>query len=281
MLSFSDLILELKRFWSNQGCSILYPYDIPMGAGTFHPMTFFKSVDDKHWKTAYVSFCRRPADGRYAKNPNRLGNYYQFQALLKPSPKDIQNTYLKSLEAIGIDLKSHDVRFVEDNWESPTLGAWGQGWEIWIDGMEVTQFTYFQQVGGFMCNPTPVEITYGLERLAMYTQGVDSVFDILWSHENTYGDMHKRPEYEFSKYNFEIASTDMLLEEFESFITECFKCLKNNLVFPAYDYCLLSSHVFNILDSKKVISATQRQNYILKIRDLTKRCASLYKKGIS
>jgi glycyl-tRNA synthetase alpha chain len=230
---------------------------------------------------AYVAPSRRPTDGRYGENPNRLGSYYQFQALIKPSPDNIQELYLKSLEYLGLNLKEHDIRFIEDNWESPTLGAWGLGWEVWLNGMEVTQFTYFQQVGGIACDPVAVEITYGTERLAMYLQGVDTVFDIVWS-ENQYGktlyrDIHKEGEIEFSKYNFEIADTAMLFAEFEAKSTECKRCLDAELPLPAYDLCMMASHTFNTLDARKAISVTERANYILKIRELSKGCAQLYK----
>lgn len=274
MLNFSEMLLKLQEYWANQGCNIVQPYDIPAGAGTFHSATFLRSLGSKPWSAAYVAPSRRPTDGRYGENPNRLGSYYQFQVIIKPSPKNIQELYLKSLEFLGFDLKRHDVRFVEDNWESPTLGAWGLGWEVWIDGMEVTQFTYFQQVGGIACHPVSVEITYGVERLAMYLQEKDSVFDIVWSENKngitTYGDIHKEGEYEFSKYNFEVADVDMLFAQFESASKECKRCLEHDLPLPAYDQCLIASHTFNILDARKAISVTSRQNYILKIRELAK-----------
>jgi len=279
-LNFSELILKLQQYWANLGCNIVQPYDLPAGAGTFHQATFLRSLGKKPWAAAYVAPSRRPTDGRYGENPNRLGSYYQFQVLIKPSPDDIQTLYLKSLEAIGLDLKNHDVRFVEDNWESPTLGAWGLGWEVWLDGMEITQFTYFQQVGGFSCDIVSVEITYGLERLAMYIQEVDSVYDIIWNENElgvtTYGDIHKQSEYEFSKYNFEVADTKMLFQTFENASNECKASLEANLPLPAYDQCLIASHTFNVLDARKAISVTQRQNYILKIRELTKACAGKY-----
>ncbi len=277
MLNFSQMLLKLQEYWSDKGCNIIQPYDIPAGAGTFHNATFLRSLGEKPWSAAYVAPSRRPTDGRYGENPNRLGSYYQFQVIIKPSPDNIQELYLRSLEALGLNLKNHDVRFVEDNWESPTLGAWGLGWEVWIDGMEVTQFTYFQQVGGFACYPVSVEITYGVERLAMYLQEVDSVYDIIWNeNENgitTYGDVHKESEYEFSKYNFEIADTDMLFSQFESASNECKRCLEAKLPLPAYDQCLIASHTFNVLDARKAISVTSRQSYILKIRELAKGCA--------
>ncbi|WP_281950316.1 glycine--tRNA ligase subunit alpha [Nitrosophilus kaiyonis] len=280
MITFSELLLKLQNFWSTQGCTILQPYDIPSGAGTFHPATFLRSLDSKPWATAYVAPSRRPTDGRYGENPNRLGSYYQFQVLIKPSPDNIQELYLKSLESLGLDIKNHDIRFVEDNWESPTLGAWGLGWEVWLDGMEVTQFTYFQQVGGYECDPVAVEITYGTERLAMYLQEVENVFDILWSEGVKYGDVHKQSEYEFSRYNFEVADTNMLFKHFEDATNECKRCLEEKLPLPAYDQCLLASHIFNTLDARKAISVTERQNFILKVRELAKGCATVYK-GIS
>ncbi len=284
MLTFSQMLLNLQTFWQDQGCTIVQPYDMPAGAGTFHNATFLRSLSSKPWATAYVAPSRRPTDGRYGENPNRLGSYYQFQVLIKPSPDNIQELYLKSLEMLGLDIKKHDIRFVEDNWESPTLGAWGLGWEVWLDGMEVTQFTYFQQVGGIPCSPIPVEITYGVERLAMYLQEKESVFDLVWNENKfgvtTYGDVHKQSEYEFSKYNFEIANVSMLFDQFENAQVECKRCLEENLPLPAYDYCLMASHTFNVLDARKAISVTQRQNYILKIRELAKGCAVKYKEVV-
>ena len=277
MLYFSELLLKLQQFWKEQGCLIIQPYDIPAGAGTFHPATLLRSLDSKPWSVAYVAPSRRPTDGRYGENPNRLGRYYQFQVLIKPNPTNIQELYLKSLEFLGLDLKNHDVRFIEDNWESPTLGAWGLGWEVWLDGMEVTQFTYFQQVGGIPCDPVAVEITYGTERLAMYLQGVENVFDIAWNENYTYADVHLEGEYEFSKYHFEIADTKMLFDFFTKMQEEGYRALEAGLPLPAYDCAMLSSHLFNILDARKAISATERQNYILKIRELSKACATLYK----
>ena len=281
MVTFSELLLKLQQFWSNQGCNIVQPYDIPAGAGTFHPATLLRSLDSKPWATAYVAPSRRPTDGRYGENPNRLGSYYQFQALIKPSPENIQDLYLQSLEFLGLDLSKHDIRFVEDNWESPTLGAWGLGWEVWLDGMEVTQFTYFQQVGGLPCDPVAVEITYGTERLAMYLQNVDNVFDIVWNKNEhgvtTYKDIHFESEVEFSKYNFEVANTEMLFQHFDDYANECKLCLDKGLPLPAYDQCMLASHVFNTLDARKAISATERQNYILKVRELALGCAVMYK----
>lgn len=280
MKTFSQIILTLQNFWHEQGCIIVQPYDMPAGAGTYHQATFLKSLGNKPWNAAYVAPSRRPTDGRYGENPNRLGAYYQFQVILKPSPKNIQELYLKSLEILGLDVKNHDIRFVEDNWESPTLGAWGLGWEVWLDGMEVTQFTYFQQVGGIPCELISGEITYGLERLAMYLQNIDNVYDIVWDDKDgkivTYGDVHKRSEYEFSVYNFEVADTKMLFEQFNNFFGECKNALSYNLALPAYDFCMLCAHTFNTLDARGAISVTQRQDYILKIRELAKSCALNY-----
>lgn len=279
-MTFSEIILTLQNFWHEQGCLIVQPYDMPAGAGTYHQATFLRSLGTKAWNVAYVAPSRRPTDGRYGDNPNRLGAYYQFQVIMKPNPANLQTLYLKSLEALGLDLANHDIRFVEDNWESPTLGAWGLGWEVWLDGMEVTQFTYFQQVGGIPCEIISGEITYGLERLAMYLQDKDNVFDIVWDDKNgkitTYGDVHKRSEYEFSVYNFEVADTNMLFTQFENASNECKNAINHALALPAYDYCMLAAHTFNVLDARGVISVTQRQNYILKIRELAKNCAMKY-----
>ncbi len=284
VMNFSQMLLKLQTYWADQGCAIVQPYDIPAGAGTFHKATFLQTLDPTPWNCAYVAPSRRPTDGRYGENPNRLGAYYQFQVIMQPSPDNIQELYLKSLEALGLDLKNHDIRFVEDNWESPTLGAWGLGWEVWLDGMEVTQFTYFQQVGGYPCESVAAEITYGTERLAMYLQNVDSVYDIVWSENQhgitTYGDVHKQSEFEFSKYSFEVADTDMLFKHFSDYENECNRCLEEKLPLPAYDYCLLASHTFNVLDARKAISVTERQNYILKVRDLAKGCATVYKEQL-
>ncbi|MFT2605646.1 glycine--tRNA ligase subunit alpha [Helicobacter pylori] len=281
MQDFSSLLLKLQEYWKNQGCLVIQPYDIPAGAGTFHPATLLRSLDKKPWNVAYVAPSRRPTDGRYGENPNRLGSYYQFQVIIKPSPSNIQELYLKSLEVLGINLNEHDIRFVEDNWESPTLGAWGLGWEVWLDGMEVTQFTYFQQVGGIPCNPIPVEITYGLERLAMYVQKVENILEIEWAKKDhdsvNYAQVHLESEYEFSKYHFEIASVKRLLEMFKNAQAEALHCLENKLPLPAYDFVMLCSHFFNVLDARKAISVAERQNYILQIRDLAKGCAVLYK----
>ncbi|MDY0327596.1 MAG: glycine--tRNA ligase subunit alpha [Arcobacteraceae bacterium] len=281
MVTFSELLLKLQEFWAKQGCNIVQPYDIAAGAGTFHPATLLRSLDSTPWSVAYVAPSRRPTDGRYGQNPNRLGSYYQFQVLIKPSPANIQELYIQSLEFLGLNTKEHDIRFVEDNWESPTLGAWGLGWEVWLDGMEVTQFTYFQQVGGIACDPVAVEITYGTERLAMYLQGVESVFDIVWN-ENSYGkttyrDIHFESEYEFSKYNFEVADTAMLFSHFDDAFNESKRCLEAGLPLPAYDECMKASHCFNTLDARKAISVTQRQSYILRVRELASGCANLYK----
>ncbi|GAA7412957.1 glycine--tRNA ligase subunit alpha [Helicobacter pylori] len=281
MQDFSSLLLKLQEYWKNQGCLVIQPYDIPAGAGTFHPATLLRSLDKKPWNVAYVAPSRRPTDGRYGENPNRLGSYYQFQVVIKPSPSNIQELYLKSLEVLGINLNEHDIRFVEDNWESPTLGAWGLGWEVWLDGMEVTQFTYFQQVGGIPCSPIPVEITYGLERLAMYVQKVENILEIEWAKTNhdsvRYAQVHLESEYEFSKYHFEAASVERLLEMFKNAQAEALHCLENKLPLPAYDFVMLCSHFFNILDARKAISVAERQNYILQIRDLAKGCVLLYK----
>ncbi|EAI3904914.1 glycine--tRNA ligase subunit alpha [Campylobacter lari] len=283
-MTFSQMILNLQEFWQKQGCAIMQPYDFPAGAGTFHPATFLRSLGKKPWAAAYVAPSRRPTDGRYGENPNRLGAYYQFQVLIKPSPDNIQELYLKSLENLGFDLKSHDIRFVEDNWESPSLGAWGLGWEVWLDGMEVTQFTYFQQVGGISVDLVSAEITYGLERLAMYLQDVDNVYDIVWNEFNgekiTYKDVHKQGEFEFSKYNFEVSDVKTLNVQFENAYNECKNALDAKLALPAYDYCMLAAHTFNLLDARGAISVTQRQDFMLKIRELSKNCALVYKESL-
>jgi glycyl-tRNA synthetase len=280
-MTFQEIILELQRFWASQGCVILQPYDSEVGAGTFHPATTLRSLAPGAWKTAYVQPSRRPTDGRYGENPNRLQHYYQFQVLIKPSPPSIQELYLDSLRCIGIEPRQHDVRFVEDDWESPTLGAWGLGWEVWLNGMEVTQFTYFQQVGGIDCDPIPVEVTYGLERLAMYIQGVDSVYDLVWSlgpdgSVFTYGDVFQLNERQFSAYNFEQADTMLLFGNFDSWEQECQRCLAADLVLPAYDCVLKCSHLFNLLDARGAISATERMGYILRVRNLAKLCCEGY-----
>jgi len=275
-LSFQDLILTLHRYWGAKGCVLLQPYDMEMGAGTFHPATVLRALGPDPWRAAYVQPCRRPTDGRYGENPNRLGHYYQYQVVLKPSPDDLQDLYLGSLVEIGIDPLKHDIRFVEDDWESPTLGAWGLGWEVWCDGMEVTQFTYFQQVGGFECKPVTGELTYGLERLAMYIQGVDNVFDLKFNDAKsgeggvTYGDIFLENERELSSYNFEVASTEMLFDLFRKAAAECENCLVNKLPIPAYEQAIKASHVFNTLQARGVISVAERQAYIGRVRDLAK-----------
>jgi glycyl-tRNA synthetase alpha chain len=271
--SFQALILALQNFWAQQGCVILQPYDVEMGAGTFHPATTLRALGPKPWKAAYVQPSRRPADGRYGENPNRLQHYYQFQVILKPAPADSQTLYLKSLDALGIDPGHHDIRFVEDDWESPTLGAWGLGWEVWLDGMEVTQFTYFQQVGGIECDPVSTELTYGLERLAMYVQGVENVYDLDYNGAGVkYGDVFKRAEREFSAYNFEFADTGLLLRHFSDAEKECNALLEKKLPLPAYDHCIKASHCFNLLDARGVISVTERAAYIGRVRALAKAC---------
>ncbi len=292
--SFQDLILTLQQFWGAQGCVVLQPYDMEVGAGTFHPATTLRALGPKPWNACYVQPSRRPKDGRYGENPNRLQHYYQFQVIMKPSPADILDLYLKSLDAIGIDTAKNDIRFVEDDWESPTLGAWGLGWEVWCNGMEVTQFTYFQQVGGYDCNPVAGEITYGLERLAMYVQGVDRVFDLNFNGRTdarklTYGDVFLQAEQEYSRFNFEHADTGMLLAHFKDAETECKALLdkgrsspsegggdKHLLALPAYDQCIKASHIFNLLDARGVISVTERQSYILRVRELAKACCGAW-----
>src|SRR5215207_4589490 len=288
--SFQGLILTLQRFWAEQGCVILQPYDMEVGAGTFHPATTLRALGPKPWNAAYVQPSRRPKDGRYGENPNRLQHYYQFQVILKPSPPDIQDLYLKSLAAIGVDSHRHDIRFVEDDWESPTLGAWGLGWECWCDGMEVSQFTYFQQVAGFDCAPVSGELTYGLERLAMYVQGVDNVYELNFNGRDgnervSYGDVFKQAEQEYSRYNFEFANTDVLKRHFEDAERECQALLQagdageralHQLALPAYDQCIKASHCFNLLDARGVISVTERQSYILRVRNLAKACGEAF-----
>jgi glycyl-tRNA synthetase alpha chain len=270
-LSFQDLILTLHHYWSAQDCVILQPYDMEMGAGTFHPATVLRALGPDPWRAAYVQPCRRPADGRYGENPNRLGHYYQYQVILKPSPQNLQEIYLGSLAEIGIDPLKHDIRFVEDDWESPTLGAWGLGWEVWCDGMEVTQFTYCQQVGGFECRPVTGELTYGLERLAMYIQGVDNVFDLKFNDAGvTYGDIFLDNEVEMSTYNFEVADTEALFDLFKKAAAECDRCLAAKLPIPAYEQAIKASHVFNTLQARGVISVAERQAYIGRVRDLAK-----------
>ena len=274
--SFQNLILKLQSYWAEKGCAITQPFDMEVGAGTFHPATFLRSIGPEPWKAAYVQPSRRPGDGRYGENPNRLQHYYQFQVLLKPSPDDIQDLYLDSLIAIGIDLKMHDVRFVEDNWESPTLGAWGLGWEVWLNGMEVSQFTYFQQVGGLSCKPISGELTYGLERLAMYLQGVDSVYDLIWTEGLTYGDVFHQNEVEQSKYNFEIADTEVLFRQFDEAEAMNLKLIEENLPFPAYEQTMKASHIFNLLDARKAISVTDRARFIRRVRSMSQKVAKEY-----
>lgn len=273
---FQEVILKLHDYWSKKGCVILEPYDLEVGAGTFHPATFFRVLGPEPWKASYVEPSRRPTDGRYGENPNRLQYYYQYQTILKPSPVDSQELYLESLVGLGIEPLKHDIRFVEDDWESPTLGAWGLGWEVWLDGMEVTQFTYFQQIGGIDLKPVSVEITYGLERITMYLQGVDSVFDIEWARGIKYGDIHHVSEVEFSRFNFDMANTELLFREFDSFESECKRLIKDGLVQPAYEFCLKCSHSFNLLDARGVLSVSERTGYIARVRNLAKMCAKAY-----
>ena len=271
IISFQDTILNLQKYWSKKGCVILQPYDLEVGAGTFHPATTLRSLGPKPWKTAYVQPSRRPTDGRYGDNPNRLQHYYQFQVLIKPSPKDIKKLYLNSLGSIGINYKEHDIRFVEDDWESPTLGAAGLGWEVWCDGMEITQFTYFQQMAGIECNPISVEITYGLERLCMFIQNKKNVFDLVWNDDGIlYRDVFYQSEKEFSEYNFDYANTENLFKIFDMLESEAKSLIEKKISLPAYDQCLKSSHVFNLLDARGVISVAQRAEYISRIRELTK-----------
>jgi glycyl-tRNA synthetase alpha chain len=289
-LAFQDIILTLQNFWARQGCVILQPYDMEVGAGTFHPATTLRALGPKPWNCAYVQPSRRPKDGRYGENPNRLQHYYQFQVILKPSPDNIQQLYLDSLRELGIKAEEHDIRFVEDDWESPTLGAWGLGWEVWCDGMEVTQFTYFQQVGGIECNPVAGELTYGLERLAMYIQGVENVYDLKWNDAKngqpqfTYGDVFKQNEVEFSAYNLEAANTEQLFKQFEEAEAECKALLaysntrSASLVLPAYDQCIKASHRFNLLDARGVIGVTERASYIGRVRALAKACCEAWVK---
>ena len=277
LVSFQDTILNLQKYWSKKGCVILQPYDLEVGAGTFHPATTLRSLGPKPWKAAYVQPSRRPTDGRYGDNPNRLQHYYQFQVLIKPSPKDIKKMYLNSLSSIGIEYEDNDIRFVEDDWESPTLGAAGLGWEVWCNGMEVTQFTYFQQMAGMECNPISVEITYGLERLCMFIQDKKNVFDLIWNNEGVlYKDVFHQAEKEFSAYNFEYANTDNLFKIFDMLEDEAKSLIEKNISLPAYDQCLKSSHVFNILDARGVISVAQRAEYIARIRDLTKEIGKIW-----
>ena len=275
--SFQDLILRLQRYWAERGCVILQPYDMEVGAGTFHPATTLRALGPEPWNAAYVQPSRRPTDGRYGENPNRLQHYYQFQVIMKPSPPGFQDLYLGSLLALGIDPGLHDLRFVEDDWESPTLGAWGLGWEVWCDGMEVSQFTYFQQVGGFDCRPVSGELTYGLERLAMYVQGIENVYDLDFNGQGvTYGDVFLQAEQEYSAFNFEIADTDLLFRHFEDAERHCRLILERKLPLPAYDQCLKASHLFNLLDARGVISVAERAAYIGRVRALAKACAEAW-----
>ena len=276
-LTFQDLVFNLQKFWSKYGCVILQPYDLEVGAGTFHPATTLRSLGPKPWKAAYVQPSRRPTDGRYGKNPNRLQHYYQYQVIIKPSPDNIKQVYLRSLSAIGIQVKDHDIRFVEDDWESPTLGAAGLGWEVWCDGMEITQFTYFQKMTGTDCKPIPVELTYGLERICMFVQGKKNVFDIDWNDSGVkYRDVYLQSEKEFSAYNFDHANTESLLKNFEIAEKECKALLEQQLALPAYDQCLKASHIFNLLDSRGVIAVAERTGYINRIRDLAKGSGSVW-----
>ena len=285
VLSFQTLIFDLQSFWAKQGCVILQPYDVEVGAGTFHPATALRALGPEPWRAAYVQPSRRPTDGRYGENPNRLQQYYQLQVILKPAPADSQDLYLASLAALGIDFRLHDIRFVEDDWESPTLGAWGLGWEVWLDGMEVSQFTYFQQVGGIECDPVSTELTYGLERLAMYVQGVESVFDLDYNGASgpdrvTYGQVFKRAEREFSTYNFEFADIGRLVAHFVDAEEECRRLVDRLLALPAYDQCLKASHLFNLLDARGAISITERAAYILRVRALAKACCETWLAGV-
>jgi len=278
-MTFQQIIIALQEYWAEKNCILAQPYDIEVGAGTFHPATLLRALGPEPWRTAYVQPSRRPTDGRYGENPNRLQHYYQYQVLLKPSPTDVQDLYLKSLERIGIDLLAHDIRFVEDDWESPTLGASGLGWEVWLDGMEITQFTYFQLAGSIELNPISVEITYGLERICMYLQGIDNVYDIQWNDTITYGQVHHRQEVEQSAYNFEHANISMLRQLFDMYEKESLNIIEKELPLPAYEYCLKCSHVFNLLDARGAISVTERTGYIARIRNLARKSAQTYLKG--
>ena len=277
-MTFQELILALESFWAKYGCVIQQPYDVEVGAGTMNPATFLRVLGPEPWKVAYVEPSRRPADGRYGENPNRLQHYYQYQVILKPSPLDIQEIYLQSLKSFGVDPLKHDIRFVEDDWESPTLGAWGLGWEVWLDGLEITQFTYFQQAGGIELRPVAGELTYGIERIAMFLQGVDSVYDLQWNQDVTYGDVHHKSEVEWSVHNFEAADVPLQLRLFEEYERESARLIENGLVLPAYDYCLKCSHTFNILDSRGAIGVTERTHFIGRVRALARRVAETYLK---
>ncbi len=275
-MNLQEIILALQTFWARQGCVLDQPYDTEVGAGTMHPTTFLRSLGPEPWNVAYVQPSRRPTDGRYGENPNRVQRYFQFQVIMKPSPDNVQELYLESLKALGIRPEEHDIRFVEDDWESPTLGAWGLGWEVWLDGMEITQFTYFQQMGGYDVKPVAAEITYGVERLAMYLQNVDNIFDLQWVGDITYGDVFHQNEVEQSKYNFEIGSASMLFDMFDKYESEANKILQQQLVLPAFDYVLKCSHVFNLLDARGAISVTERTSYIGRVRALARLCAGAY-----
>ena len=275
-MNFQELIMALEKYWADNGCLIQQPYDLEVGAGTFNPATLLRTLGPEPWSVAYVEPSRRPTDGRYGENPNRLGHYYQYQVIIKPSPIDIQDMYLRSLKTLGLDPLDHDIRFVEDDWESPTVGASGLGWEVWLDGMEITQFTYFQQAGSIRLDPISVEITYGLERIAMYLQEKENVFDLMWNDQLTYGDVHKKGEWELSVYNFETADVDMLVKLFDMQESESIKLSEKRLVLPAYDYCLKCSHTFNILDARGAISVTERTHYIDRIRNLARLAAKNY-----
>ncbi|SDN28186.1 glycyl-tRNA synthetase alpha chain [Desulfonauticus submarinus] len=278
MMYFQDVIMVLQEYWSKNGCIIQQPYDIEVGAGTFNPATFLRVIGPEPWRVAYVEPSRRPTDGRYGENPNRLQHYYQFQVILKPAPSNVIDLYLKSLVALGINSNEHDIRFVEDDWESPTLGAWGLGWEVWLDGMEITQFTYFQQVGGINLDPISVEITYGLERISMYLQEKESVYELQWNDNITYGDVHYKSEVEHSYYNFDYSNAKMLLEFFNKCEQECLNLCENKLLWPAYDYCLKCSHLFNLLEARGAISITERTSFISRVRNLASTIARLYAK---
>lgn len=280
-MTFQAIILKLISFWIKEGCLMIQPYDIEVGAGTFNPATFLKVLGPNPWRAVYVEPSRRPTDGRYGENPNRLQHYYQLQVIIKPTIFNIQEVYLRSLQELGIDPLKHDIRFIEDDWESPTLGAWGLGWEVWLDGMEITQFTYFQQMGGIELDPISVELTYGLERVAMYVQKVESVYDVAWNNETNYGEIHKKSEYENSIYNFEVADGNLLLDLFSKYEDEALQIIKKQLVLPAYDYVLKCSHVFNLLDARGMISVTERVSYIARVRNLARKCAQLYLQNLS
>ena len=278
-MNFQEMIMELQRFWSRQGCVLAQPYDVEKGAGTMNPATFFRALGPEPWRTAYVEPSRRPADARYGENPNRLYQHHQYQVILKPSPDGVQELYLESLQALGIIPKDHDIRFVEDNWESPTLGAWGLGWEVWLDGMEITQFTYFQQMGGYECRPVTAEITYGLERLATYIQGTEDVFQVVWAPGVSFAEVFRRVEYEQSRYGFDVADVAVLSSLFQAYEKEAGRCLEDGIVRPAFDYVLKCSHTFNLLEARGAISVTERTGYLGRIRGLAKACAGVYLRG--